>query len=447
MTMTSTWPPPTVEHAGPLAGVRILDFSEIIAAPFCAMLLSDMGADVIKVEPPEGESWRLQAQFIPGESKGFMSLNRGKRGLAVDLKTTEGREVVHALAREADVAIVNYRPDVPAKLGIDYETLAALNPRLIYAHNTAFGSRGPDAHRPGYDIILQAASGLMSGAGGTTAAGLPSTIGGTAVVDFSAGLMLAWAISSALYARERTGLGQQIDTSLFGAALAIQTSRFFAVRDRDAEQRTAVLERIHELRAEGRPYGEIVQSVQQARGIGVAGTNLYYRVYQTADGFLAVAALSHALREKFCRVLGLEDPRQAAGPGAVGTPGRIEPNSDEAREVARALVGRAEVTLRTRTTAEWIAAFDAAGVPAGPVRFADELFDDPQVRANGLVVEVEHAIAGTLEMVGPPVQMSGTPLHPQGASPALGQHTDAILRAIGLDEGRIADLRARGIVR
>jgi formyl-CoA transferase len=428
-----------VEHVGPLSGVRVLDFSEIIAAPFCAMLLSDMGADVIKVEPPEGESWRLQAQFIPGESKGFMSLNRGKRGLAVDLKTDEGRAVVHALAREADVAIVNYRPDVPARLGIDYETLSALNPRLIYARNTAFGREGPDAHRPGYDIILQAASGLMTGAGGTTPAGVPATIGGTAVVDFSAALMLAWAISSALYARERTGRGQRIDTSLFGAALAIQTSRFFSVRDHDAAQRTALLERIDELREEGRPYAEIVQAAQQARGLAPAGTNLYYRVYHTADGFLAVAALSHALRDKFCRVLGLDDPRQI--------PGRIQPNSDEARRVGAELVPQAEATMRTRTTHEWIAAFDAAGVPAGPVRFADELFDDPQVRANGLLVEVEHTVAGTLEMVGPPVQMSGTPLHPQGASPALGQHTDDVLRALGYDDIRIADLRARGVVR
>ena len=437
--MTAGWPVATAtEHAGPLAGVRVLDCSEIIAAPFCAMLLSDMGADVIKVEPPEGESWRLQTQFMPGESKGFMSLNRGKRGIAVDLKTAEGRAIVHALARVADVAVVNYRPDVPARLGIDYPTLAAINPRLIYAANTAFGRQGPDAHRPGYDIILQAASGLMSAAGGVTATGVPQTIGGTAVVDFSAALTMAWAICAALYARERTGAGQQIDTSLFGAALAIQTSRFFAVTERDAEQRTALLERLHELRAEGRPYAEIVAAAMQARGVAQAGTNLYYRVYQTADGFVAVAALSQALRGKFCSVLGLDDPRQ--------TSGFLAPASDEAREIAQRLLSEAEATFRTATTAEWLARLDAAGVPAGPVRFVDELFDDPQVLANGLLVEVEHPLAGPLQMVGPPVQMSGTPLRPQGASPALGQHTDEVLHALGYDDARIADLRTRGIV-
>ncbi len=262
---------------------------------------------------------------------------------------------------------------------------------------------------------------------------------GTAVVDFSAALIMAWSICAALYAREQTGVGQQIDTSLFGAALAIQTSRFFAARERDAAQRTAVLERLHELRAEGRRHAEVVAAAQQARGIASAGTNLYYRCYQTADGFLAVAALSHALRGKFCRVLDLDDPRQ--------TPGALDPGSEEAREVARRLVETAESTFRTRTTAEWLARFDAAGVPAGPVRFVDELFDDPQVLANGLLVEVEHPLAGPLQMVGPPVQMSGTPLHPQGASPALGQHTDEVLHELGYDDARIPDLRARHVVR
>src|SRR5579884_1060725 len=220
--------------SGPLLGVRVLDISEIIAAPVSTMLLSDMGADVIKIEPPEGEAWRLQTQFMPGESKGFMSLNRGKRDLAVNLKTPEGQEIVHTLVRDADVVVVNYRPDVPARLGIDYQTLAAINPRIIYAWNTAFGRRGPYAHRPGYDIILQAMSGLMAAAGSTTEQGLPATVGGTAVADFSAGLTLAWAICAALYARERTGEGQEIDTSLFGSALMVQTSRFFSVESDEA---------------------------------------------------------------------------------------------------------------------------------------------------------------------------------------------------------------------
>ncbi|MGD9895010.1 MAG: CoA transferase, partial [Dehalococcoidia bacterium] len=207
----------------------------------------------------------------------------------------------------------------------------------------------------------------------------------------------------------------------------------------DAEQRATTLGQLHAMRSSGRPYAEIAAAAMQARGIAAAGTNLYYRVYQTADGFLAVAALSHALRSKFCRVVELDDPRQA--------PGVIEPGSDEAREIGVRLVAVAEATIRNGTTEAWLARFDAAGVPAGPVRFVDELFDDPQVQANGLMVEVDHPLAGTLQMVGPPIQMSGTPLQPQGASPTLGQHTDAVLDALGYSRTQTEDLRSRGIVR
>lgn len=425
--------------SGPLAGVRVLDFSEIIAAPFSSMLLADMGADVIKVEPPEGESWRLQAQFMPAESKGYMSLNRGKRDLAVNLKTDEGRAIAHALVPGADVVVVNYRPDVPARLGIDYETLSAINPRIIYAWNTAFGRQGPHAHKPGYDIILQAMSGLMTGAGSTNDEGLPTTVGGTAVADFAAALTLTWAICAALYERERSGMGQEIDTSLYGAALAVQTSRFFSVESQEAAPRAELLARLQEMRDHGKPYRELVEAALTARGMaGQARANVYYRVYQTADDFIAVGCLSHGLRVKFCKVMGLEDPRLA---------GVFEQRSEEARATGRRLVEQAEALFRQRPSAEWLERLEAAGVPCGPVRFAEELFDDPHVVANGLVVDVEHTLAGPLKMVGPPVQMSRTPLRAQGASPALGQHTDELLHDIGYDAARIADLRQRGIVR
>jgi formyl-CoA transferase len=431
---------PSAQSGGPLTGVRVLDFSEIIAGPMCSMLLSDMGADVIKIEPPDGESWRLQAQFMPAESKGFMSLNRGKRGLAVDLKTEQGRAIVHTLAGTADVVVVNYRPDVPARLGVDYDTLSAINPRIIYAANTAFGRHGPHASRPGYDIILQAMSGLIAGAGMVNDQGVPTTVGGTAIADFSAALLMAWSICGALYARERTGMGQQIDTSLFGAALTVQTSRIFAVEEREAEGRARVVEQVQTLRAHGHAFRDIVDAVNASRGMaGQAAANVYYRVYQTKDDFLAVGCLSQALRVKFCRATGLDDPRLREK--------TFQQNTDEGRAIGRRLVQEAEPLFRSRTNAEWMSIFDAAGIPCGPVRFADELFDDPHVLANDMVVDVEHALAGKLRMVGAPVQMSGTPLRVQGASPALGQHTDEILLSIGYDQTRIAELRERGIVR
>ena len=240
---------------GPLDGVKVLEFSEIIAAPFAGMLLSDMGADVIKVEPPWGEAWRLIRQFIPLESRTFMAVNRGKRSLPLDLSHPEGLEVVHKLLPETDVAIVNYRPGVPYKLGIDYETLSAKNPRLIYCENTAFGTKGPESHLPGYDIIVQALSGLIASEG-KMASGVPQHMF-TPVVDVSTGLSMAWAICAALYVRERTGHGQKIESSLLSNALAMQGSRFLQVKDTDTEIQEALLEEVDLLQAQGISYEEV----------------------------------------------------------------------------------------------------------------------------------------------------------------------------------------------
>ncbi len=426
--------------SGPLLGVKILDFSEMIAAPLATMLLSDMGAQVIKIEPLEGESWRLFGQFMPGESRTFMPLNRGKRDLAVDLKTAEGQAIIHELAKDADVVVINYRPDVPARLGIDYATLSAINPRLIYVWNTAFGHRGPNAHRPGYDLILQAMSGLMSAAGRFDASGLPLGVGGAAVVDISAGLTLAWAVCAALYEREKSGAGQQVDTSLFGAALTVQASSFYSIESQDAAQRSLVLDIIRALREAGASYQTIVEAVREAKGItaGVA-VSPYYRVYQTKDDFIAVACLSLPLRNKFLKVMGLEDPRL--------TLTGVDLQSPEGRAIGERLVKQAEALFRVRSGAEWLKLFDEAAVPAGPVRFADELYDDPHVVTGGLVVDAEHHAVGPVKMLGLPVQMSRTPLRHQGASPGLGQHTEEVLSGLGYDANRIADLRERRVVR
>lgn len=442
MSVASQSPSPVTPHSGPLAGVRILDFSEMIAAPLAGMLLSDMGADVIKIEPPEGESWRLFGQFMPGESRAFIPLNRGKRDIAIDLKSAEGQAIVHELVRDVDVVLINYRPDVPAKLGIDYETLSAINPRLIYVWNTAFGHHGPHAHRPGYDLILQAMSGIMAASGRFDEKGLPQTVGGAAVVDISAGLILAWAVSAALYARERSGVGQKVDTSLFGAALTVQAQSFISIEVLDTEQREGVLAAIRSLRAGGRTFQEIAEAVRDLRGMGALGPGVspYYRVYQTKDDFIAVACLNLQLRNKLLRVLGLVDPRLTlTGVGDLRSP--------ESRAIGEKLVVDAEAIFRQKTGEEWLKLFDEAGVPAGPVRFADELFEDAHVLEAGLVQEMQHHAAGTLKMLGVPVKMSRTPLHPQGASPGLGQHTDEVLRSIGYDDARISELRERKVVR
>ena len=422
-------------HPGPLAGVQILEFSEIIAAPFGGMLLSDMGADVIKVEPPAGDPWRGFQPLGLREGRGYISLNRGKRGLSIDLNHPEGRVVIHELARTADVVIVNYRPDVAAKLEIDYGTLSKDNPRLIYCDNTAFGRRGPWAHRPGYDIIAQAVTGLMS-VEGRTERDVP-LLNALPSADISTGIAIAWGICAALYARERTGRGQVVHTTLMGSALAIQNTRFMQIEATDGEQRQQAVAKVNELRKQGASYKAQLEAVHNIRP--VIG-NIYYRCYRTADGFLAVGALSTPLRVKLLHALGLEDWR-------IGLkPSEIDVTDPEVRRRGEELVASAEALFLAKPTDEWLAILDAAGVPAGPLKFTEELLEDPQVVENGFVASFDHPLMGPVRMAGPMIQMTGTPLEPRGPSPTLGEHTDDILRALGYDDARITALREAGVL-
>lgn len=400
---------------GALEGVRILEFSEMIAAPFAGMHLGDLGADIIKVEPPGGEPWRLTAPFAPTESRTFLSLNRNKRDLAIDLKTPEGREVIHRLVPDIDVVLVNYRPDTPKNLGIDDATLRALNPRLIYVENTAMGSRGPQSHRPGYDLVAQAMTGLLLSGGRRDDDGMPLPLT-PAIADYGTGLTLAFAVCAALFARERTGLGQKVEATLLATSLALQTNGFMRT---------------------GRDSGVVVDhdaadAQRQARAM-----NAYYRVYKTKDTMIAVACLTPALRRKMALAIGVDDPRHHR---------QIPKGSPEATEVALSFAGAVACRLEERTTEEWLEVFDAAGVPAGPVKRISEMPDDPQVLANDLVVELDHPVTETLSMVGPLFRMDATPTRAKRPPPTLGQHNDEILADLGYTRDRIASMRAAGVI-
>ncbi|MCL0044417.1 CoA transferase [Dehalococcoidia bacterium] len=420
---------------GPLDRVRILDFTEIIAGPFGAMLLADMGADVIKVEPPWGEPWRVAQEFVPLESRTYLSLNRGKRSLPLDLTKPKSRDIVYKLIPSIDVVIINYRPDVPYKLGIDYETLAAINPRLIYCENTAFGPLGPHSQRPGYDIIIQAMSGLMAG-DSKMVGGVPQQVTATAVADYATGLAIAWGVCGALYARECTGSGQKLEATLLATALALQGTPFLQVDAIDREARTEFIEDITLLRDNGRPYHEVFSRYEATRTKPVQ--NIYYRTYQTKDSVLAVGCLSDPLRKKMATALNLRDIRFEVD---------YDPASDEAYAFAQEITSKTEMIFLEKTTKEWCRILDAAGVPCGPVKFVEELLEDEQVLANDLVVELEHSIVGSLKMVGPTLKMSDTPLGVKSASPALGEHTNEILGNLGYSRYEIQKLRDEGVTR
>ena len=365
-----------------------------------------------------------------------MSLNRGKRSLPLDMSTPEGVAIVHKMIPDVDAVVINARPDVPAKLSIDYERLSAINPRLIYCDNTAFGRSGPHSYRPGYDLIIQAMTGLMA-AEGKIQDGVPRLITSTAIADYATGIAIAWGVCAALFHRERTGEGQRIDTSLLGSALAVQTGGFMEVDAFDRERREEFLLVLNAMREAGASYQEIDDQYQQMMNPFRRG-NVYYRTYQAKDGALAVACLSDRLRKRVADVLGLDDPR--FGPG-------YDPFSEEAQTRGDELVAEAEALFREKTIEEWLQIWDSVGVPAGPVRFVQEMLNDEQVAANGLAVDLEHTLAGPVRMVGPMIQMSKTPLAARSASPALGEHTDDVLRESGYTESQIDALRANGVTR
>ena len=332
--------------AGPLDGVKIADFTEIIAGPLAGRLLAEMGADVIKIEPPWGEPWRLNQRFTATESRGFMVYNRGKRSLPLDLTKPESQEILGRLIPQVDVVLANFRPDVAAKLGVDYPTLDKLNPRLIYCEITAHGRTGPEADRPGYDMILQAMSGLMA-CETKLDNGVPQQIWSTPLIDTTAGFCLAWCVCGALFAREQTGKGQKVETSLLGSALALLGARFLNVEELDRETRHKALQDLEEKRASSASYQELLDASPGSRRQR-HHANVYYRVYLTKDSPISVGCLSEPLRRRLLDTLDLTD---------IGLEPGYNPNTPEALAYAKDLEGQAEKILIKNTSAYWLELF------------------------------------------------------------------------------------------
>jgi formyl-CoA transferase len=390
-----------------LEGLRVLDQTQVMAGPFCAMLLADMGADVIKIEPPGGESTRgMDLQLPSGVSAPFLAVNRNKRGMALDLKRAEGVAILKSLVATADVLVENYRPGVARRLGVDYATLSAINPRLIYCSISGFGQTGPYADRGGYDLIAQGMSGIMSATG--SEGGAPVKVG-VPITDLGAGLFAVFGILCAVRARHRTGRGQLVDTSLFEAGLSLS-----------AWEAT-----------------EYWFTGQVPRGLGTAHRlNAPYQAFRASDGHFTVGAANANLFPRFCALLGLEhlvtDPRFDTVAHRLQNRAVLEP-----------LV---EAVTVTQPRAHWLAKCEVAGVPAGPIYSVPEALDDPHARARGMVQELTHPQAGRVNGLGNPVKMSATPPVMAKAAPTLGEDTDAILRELGLADPEIAQLRTDKVI-
>jgi formyl-CoA transferase len=380
-----------------LAGVRVLDVTQVMAGPFCAMQLCDMGADVIKVEPPGGDSTRRMAGATGGDSPSYNAVNRGKRGIVLDLRSAAGREALRRLAARADIFIENYRPGVMTKLGLDYASLSSANAGLIYASISGYGQTGPAASKGGFDLVAQGVSGLMSITG---EAGGPPVKVGVPITDLGAGLFALAAILAALHFRSRTGRGQHIDTSLVEAGIALsvwEATEYFTTGRAPQPTGTA-----HRLSA---PYQAI----------------------RRADGYMTLAAANDRLFERLARILG--HPEWPSDPRFVDDTGRVSH-----REALAALIE--SVTVQ-RPREHWMALFAANGLPCGPINTYPQVFADPHVQARGMEVAIEHPTLGRLRTLGSPVKMSATPPIVNRRAPLLGEHTRDVLREAGYSEAEI----------
>ncbi|HKU38496.1 MAG TPA: CaiB/BaiF CoA-transferase family protein [Polyangiales bacterium] len=440
-----------------LSGVTVLDISEYIAGPYCGSLLADLGARVIKVEPPDGaEERRLGSrERYRGNTRMALAYNRGKESLAVDLRKPEGRAVLYAWVPKVDIVIQNFVPSAAKKLGIDYDALSAINPRLIFVSSTAFGEVGPYQKRKGFDIIAHAASGVMSNYADED--GAPRGPGAINYMDIATGMFNAMGIMAALYHRERTGVGQKIETSLFSTGLALQAQNIVHIDELDARQHAAELELLRTARGAGKKHTQVIDEFatmrlredmpNSKRPIEVPDcahrptdrqVYPYYRVYPTGDGYLSIAALNRNLREKLCAVLEMNDPHVHIDLGNT---------SDETYYEQKALMKVIEERLLQHPNAYWIERLEAAGIPCGPVSYRPNLYDDPQVQALDMMWHLPNSELGKYKSPGHPIRFSKSPAAPSSGAPALGEHTDALLREMGHTPEQIAALRASGVVK
>ncbi len=391
-----------------LDGIRIIDFSKALAGPYCTMLLADMGAEVIKIEMPgsgdDSRGWG--PPFIDGESAYFLSINRNKKSITLNLKDNKAKEIALKLIGKADIVLESNRPGVMTKLGLDYEAVKKINPGIIYCSISGFGQTGPYSKRPGFDQVIQGYGGIMGLTG--EKGGDPLKVG-IAVTDIATGMFAATGILTALYHRERTGQGQHVDASMLDGQvswLTYQAGRYLA-------------------------SGNVPQRIGSAHPLIVP-----YQDFEASDGFINIAAGNDNLWKKFCEVAGLSDI--ANDPNFATNPKRVE-NRDEVVAIIRK-------KIKTKTMQEWLDILNDAGVPCGPIYTVDQIFKDPQVLAREMLVEVDHPKCGKIQVTGSPIKFSETPAEITTHPPLLGEHNSSILQELGFSEEDITRLKEDKVI-
>ena len=391
---------------GALDGLRVLDVTQVMAGPFCSMLLADFGADVVKIESPSGDSTRQMPGAVGLESPSFNAVNRGKRSLVVNLKVPEGRAMVARLAAASDIFVENFRPGVLDALGLGFDALSAANPRLIYASISGYGATGPDRDKGGFDLVAQGASGIMSITGEV---GGPPIKAGVPLTDLGAGLFALVGILAALEHRHRTGAGQHVDTSLVEAGVALsvwEATEFFT---------TGVAPR---------PMGSAHRMFAP------------YQAIRCADGYITLGTANDRLFTRVCDLLGHAEWTSDAR--FAGNPTRVANQS--------ALAAAIEAVTSTRPCAHWLALFEAHDIPCGPINDYARVFADPHLAAREMSVPIDHPVLGAMRALGSPIKLSATPTNARRRAPLLGEHTNAVLLDYGLSAAEIAALREAGAI-
>lgn len=395
--------------AGPLEGIRVIDLTRILAGPYCTMMLGDMGAEIIKIENPDGgddtRSWG--PPFLNGVSAYFLSINRNKKSLTLNLKDERGKALLRDLIRKGDVMVENFRPGALEKLGFSWEEIRRANPRMIFASLSGFGQTGPRRSEPGFDVVIQGEGGVMSITGDPDG---PPTKVGASIADITAGMLAAQGVMLALYHREKTGVGQMVDVSMLDgqvALLAYHANGYFATG------------RVPPRRGNRHP------SITP------------YETYSCGDGYFNLGVGNDSLWRRFCDAMGLgslkEDPRFAVNKDRVSN-----------REALQRIL---DAFFAEKTVEETIEALRGAGVPCGPINDLGQTLSDPQVLAREMVVDVDAPVAGPTKVTGVPIKLSETPGAVRTPPPALGQHTDEVLEAVlGMDEAQRSALREEGVV-
>ena len=392
----------------PLQDIKVIDFSQILAGPFCTMLLSDMGADVIKIEKPNGgdDTRRYGPPFIEGESAAFLTLNRNKRSIVLDLKSEQGIAVVRRMLEDADVMIHNFRPGVVDRMGLGYDDVSALNPAIVYCTVSGFGMTGPYSSRAGFDLVAQGMSGLMSINGFP---GAPPAKVGVPMADLNTGMFCAYGILTAYINRLSTGKGQHVDASLIESGIAYtlyESATYFAT-------------------------GEVAGPLGSAHRMIAP-----YQAFATQDGYINIGAANQNNWERMCRAVGradlLDDDRFASNPERMVSIDALTPIMEE--------------TFRTQTTAHWVEVLENAGVPCGPIYNIEQVYADPHVQSREMSVALEHPKSGSIRNIGVPVKLSDTPGSVRTPAPVLGQHSDEVLAQYGYAEGDVAAFRDAGVL-